>query len=133
MALHGFNDKAWEQHKAEHKGLRAGKRQVHLRKNFYRRGRGGGGGGGEVNVGMAFLTGDVSAAVLGTNHITLGEGTAKELQQDDPDDPTSWEAVGDEFTIYSKNPVLIRSGRAVTYQMHGNHDSIKIINDKDCG
>lgn len=93
----------------------------------------GAGSAGTANIGMALLTSDVAPAVLGTNHITLGEGSAKELQQDDGDDATSWGTVGDAFTIYSKNPVLIRSGRVVTYQMHGNLEAIKIINDKDCG
>jgi len=93
-----------------------------------------GGGTSGMQGGFAFLTGDVSAASLGASHITLGEGLAVEYLRDDPDDPTSWEATvgesADEFAIYSKNPVLIRAGRAVTYQIV---DGVKIINDKDCG
>lgn len=119
-------DQRREYHQIRKRVLGGGK-QTHTFKKW---GRGTASGGGTVNVGMAFLTSDVSAAALGTDHITLGEGTANEFTRDDPDDPTSWAATGDGFTIYSKNPVLIRSGRAVTYQ---EVDGVKIINDKDCG
>jgi hypothetical protein len=55
------------------------------------------------------------------------------MQQDDPDQDGSWEAVGSNFTIYNKQPATIKSGRIVTFQTHGNLNPIAIINGKDCG
>lgn len=60
MPVHGFSDKGWNKHKAEHKDFRSGKRQVHLRKAFYRRGRGRGGGG--ATKAIAVVKGTVPAA-----------------------------------------------------------------------
>lgn len=50
MAAHVFSDAAWEQYKADRKQLHGGKRQIHLRKNFTRKGRASAGGGGALGI-----------------------------------------------------------------------------------
>lgn len=85
MALHGFNDAGWAQYKADRKQVHGGKRQIHLRKNFTRKGRAAAGKATIVGA-LAVVTANVPASSgiaafvdTDTAMVTPGKGGAAYL------------------------------------------------------
>lgn len=83
MALHGFNDEGWKQYKADRKHLHGGKRQVHLRKNFERRGKGGGRGA------LATIVHGPAASTVSSGTYTLTLSECQVMQGRIPEDVTT--------------------------------------------